>query len=210
MNAWWQFHSLGPKECGNFCNWMGFITMELLLEVTSLWGGDYGRASCTGHCESHLLAPELLPGQPKGLPPGYPVRMLSGFLQGLKQRTTWCHPVWQLCFLFNRLLSKLELNVAQHHLLSLSLWLDPECLPSGHCFIVSEVKVAQSCPTLCDPMDYTLHGILQATILEWVALPFSRGSFQPRDRTQISHIAGGFFTSWAISEAQREATSLLH
>ena len=44
-----------------------------------------------------------------------------------------------------------------------------------------KVKVAQSCPTLCDPMDYTVHGILQARILEWAAFPFSRGSSQPRD-----------------------------
>ena len=44
----------------------------------------------------------------------------------------------------------------------------------------SEVKAAQLCPTLCDPMDYTVHGILQARILEWVAFPFSRGSSQPR------------------------------
>ena len=51
--------------------------------------------------------------------------------------------------------------------------------------------------TLCDPMDYTVHGILQARILEWVAFLFSRGSSQPRDRTQISHTAGRFFTSWA-------------
>ena len=43
-----------------------------------------------------------------------------------------------------------------------------------------KVKVAQSCPTLWDPMDYTVHGILQARILEWVAFPFSRGPFQPR------------------------------
>ena len=57
------------------------------------------------------------------------------------------------------------------------------------------VKVAQSCPTLCNPMDYTLHGILQARILEWVAFPFSRGSSQPRDRTQASCIADVFFTS---------------
>ena len=57
------------------------------------------------------------------------------------------------------------------------------------------VKVAQSCLTLYDPMDYTIHGILQARILEWVAFPFSRGSSQPRDRTQVSHIAGGLFTS---------------
>ena len=43
-------------------------------------------------------------------------------------------------------------------------------------------------------MDYTVLGILQARILEWVAVPFSRGSSQPRDWTQVSHIAGGFFT----------------
>ena len=52
-----------------------------------------------------------------------------------------------------------------------------------------KVKVAQSCPTLGDPMDDTVHGILQAIILQWAAFPFSRGYSQPRDRTQVSHIA---------------------
>ena len=56
-----------------------------------------------------------------------------------------------------------------------------------------KVKVAQLCSTLCNPMDYTVHGILQAIILEWVAFPFSRGS--SRDGTQVSGIAGGFFTN---------------
>ena len=65
----------------------------------------------------------------------------------------------------------------------------------------SEVQVAQSCPTLCDPMDYIVHGILQARILECIAFPFSRGSSQPRDQTRVSCIAGGFFTNWAIMEA---------
>ena len=51
-------------------------------------------------------------------------------------------------------------------------------------------KVSHLCPILCNPMDYTVHGILQARILEWVAFPFSRGSFQPRDPTQVSCIAG--------------------
>ena len=54
----------------------------------------------------------------------------------------------------------------------------------------------QSCATLCDPMDYTVHGILQVRILEQVAFPFSRGSSQPRNQTQVSLIVGGFFTSW--------------
>ena len=53
-----------------------------------------------------------------------------------------------------------------------------------------KLKVVQSCPTLCDPMVYSVHGILQARILEWVAFPFSRGSSQPRDRTGVSCIAG--------------------
>ena len=54
----------------------------------------------------------------------------------------------------------------------------------------SESEVAQSCLTLCDPMDYTVYGILQARILEWVAISFSRGSSRPRDQTQVSRIRG--------------------
>ena len=69
---------------------------------------------------------------------------------------------------------------------------------------IQKVQVAQSCPTLCDPMDYRVHGILQARMLEWVAIPFSRRSSQPRGRTQVSHIAGWFFTSWATRQAHLE------
>ena len=58
-----------------------------------------------------------------------------------------------------------------------------------------KVKVAQSCLTLYDPVDYTVHEILQTRILECVAFPFFRGSSQPRDQTWVSHIAGGFFTN---------------
>ena len=64
----------------------------------------------------------------------------------------------------------------------------------------SEVKITQSCPALCNCMDYTVHGILQARIVEWVAFPFFRGSLQPRAQTQVSCIAGGLFTSWATRE----------
>ena len=64
-------------------------------------------------------------------------------------------------------------------------------------WIKGNVKVAQLCLTLWDPMDYIVHGILQARIMEWVAFPFSRWSSQPRDWTQVSCIAGRFFTSWA-------------
>ena len=65
--------------------------------------------------------------------------------------------------------------------------------------------VAQSCPTLCDPMDCSLpgasiHGIFQAIVLEWIAISFSRGSSRPRDRTQVSHIIDRRFTVWATRE----------
>ena len=74
----------------------------------------------------------------------------------------------------------------------------------------SEVKVFQSCLTLWDPMDCCLrgssvHGILQARILEWIAIPFFRGSSQPWDKTQVSGIAGRFFTIWATSETHQKS-----
>ena len=64
------------------------------------------------------------------------------------------------------------------------------------------VKVAQSCLILCNPVNYRDHRILQARILEWVAFASFRGSSQPRDRAQVSRIAGGCFTSWATGEAR--------
>ena len=69
-------------------------------------------------------------------------------------------------------------------------------------FYESESESHSVLLTLCDPMDSIVHGILQDRILEWVAFPFSRGSSQPRDRTQVSHMAGKFFTSWATKETQ--------
>ena len=79
---------------------------------------------------------------------------------------------------------------------------------NSHCYLWSEVKalVAQSCLTLWDPVNCSLpgssvHGIIQARILEWVAIPFSRGSSQPRDWTQVSYTAGRFFTIWSPREA---------
>ena len=63
-----------------------------------------------------------------------------------------------------------------------------------------KVKVTQSCPTLCDPMVYTVYGILQARILEWGAFSFSSGSSWPRNQTRVSCIACRFFTNWAIRE----------
>ena len=66
--------------------------------------------------------------------------------------------------------------------------------------LMMKMFFAQLCPTLCDPMEYNLpgssvQGILQARILGWVTIPFSRGSSQPRDQTRVSYIAGRFFTA---------------
>ena len=77
---------------------------------------------------------------------------------------------------------------------------------------LGEVKwseVAQSCPTLCNPVNCSLpgssvHRIFQARVLEWVVLSFSRGSSQPRDQTWVPHIAGRRFTIWATREAKSD------
>ena len=82
-----------------------------------------------------------------------------------------------------------------------------------------QVLVAQLCPTLCDPVEcslpsYSVHGILQARILEWISIPFSRVSSRHRNWTQVSHTTGRFFTAWAtgkgIFPAQGSNSVLCH
>ena len=72
---------------------------------------------------------------------------------------------------------------------------------------IQAVLSAQSCPALCNPMDYStpgssVHAVFQARILEWVAISFSRQSFRPRDRTQVSSIGRQSLYHWATREAQ--------
>ena len=87
---------------------------------------------------------------------------------------------------------------------------EPSCASDGTwthselCNSLCMCEVAQSCPTLCDPVDCSLpgsslHGILQARILEWVAMSFSRASSQPRGRTWVSRIVGRRFYLWVTS-----------
>ena len=68
--------------------------------------------------------------------------------------------------------------------------------------LAKKMKVTLSCLTLCNPMDYTIHGILQARMMKWVAGSLLSWVWsQLRDQTQVSHIVGEFLTSWAIKEA---------
>ena len=79
-----------------------------------------------------------------------------------------------------------------------------------------KVKGTQSCPTFATPWTdcsmpgSSVHGILHARILEWVAVPFCRGSSQPRGQTQIPCFAGGFFTVWATREEEIIHTDKLY
>ena len=83
-----------------------------------------------------------------------------------------------------------------------SVW----CHNNGRMLLCVCVLIVQSCLTLCNPMHcsppgFSVHDILQARILEWVAISFSRGSSQPRDGTWVSDVAGRLFTIWATREA---------
>ena len=89
-----------------------------------------------------------------------------------------------------------------------TLGLVPYSLDFLHLFLITPW-----CPTLCNPMDFSpsgssIHGLLQGRILEWVAIPFSRGSIQPRDGTWVSRIAGRFFIVGATREAQSKIKKL--
>ena len=97
----------------------------------------------------------------------------------------------------------LFLTCRQQPSLPVFTWPFSACI---HCFCCS---VAKSCLSLCDPMDCrtpgsSVHVILQARILEWVTIAFSRESSWPRDRTKVSCIAGGFFIVWATRENQEK------
>ena len=105
-------------------------------------------------------------------------------------------------FRANALCSLAKLSCKIYHgedILELSLTMPPSSLST----ICEKWKwKSLSRVQLCDPMDYIVHGILQTRILVWAAFPFSRDSSQSRDQTQVSHIAGGFFTSRATGKPQ--------
>ena len=96
-----------------------------------------------------------------------------------------------ICKFLVHILLKPSLKDFEHYFAS--LW--------NECKECSEWKSLSHVQLFAIPIDYTVLGILQARIVEWVAFSFSRGSSQPRDWTKVSHISGWFFTSWATREA---------
>ena len=96
---------------------------------------------------------------------------------------------YSLIFLTNMVIITQYICLSNHPLYTLNLYM-------LHVNYILRVKLKSfNRATLCNFMDYTVHDILQATILECVAVSFSRGSSQPRDQTQVSHITHGFLTS---------------
>ena len=83
----------------------------------------------------------------------------------------------------------------------------PWCISNNRCEVGASASVGSDCDSVdCNKPGSSVHGILQARILEWATFPFSRGSSWPRDPTWVSSIAGRFFTVWATREAQYEVT----
>ena len=127
-------------------------------------------------------------------------------LKKWEYQTTW-PASWEICMQVKK--QQPELNIQQQT----GFKLGKEYIKAVYChpayltYMQSAVcLVTPSRPTLCDPVDCSppgssVHGILQARILEWVVISFSSGSSQPRDRTWVSRISGGFFTVWATRDA---------
>ena len=159
------------------------------------------------------LPSRLLSGPRPSPPPPTAPRFLSGLLRAsLSSSLSFSHQPPHLLPPPSHLFLLSELSCfSSLHLLSLLFWLFHIFLSFVSCFCLylplSESPslgcvlclVAQSCPTLfnhmdCSPPGSSVYGIFLARTLEWVAMPSSRGSSQPRERSQASHIAGGFFT----------------
>ena len=146
--------------------------------------------------ESHSVVSDSLP--PHGLWTGHRIlqaRILEWVAFPFSMGSSWPRNQTRVSCTAGRFFTNWAIREAQS--ISSSHW---AFFMVQHSHPYMKVKVTQLWLTLRDPMDYTIHGILWARILEWVAFLFSRGSSQLRDQTQVSRIAGGFFTSWVTRE----------
>ena len=145
----------------------------------------------------------------QGTKPSFPSKLNSVSIFQLKQHTRQKESCWRLTHQGQQQLDFLIKILVQIHFKGADPFIVQSREASGRCSVTYvfklnsclllpqslTMKATQSCLTLCNPMDYTVHGILQIRILKWIAFPFSKGSSQPRDRTQVSCLQGGFFTS---------------
>ena len=118
---------------------------------------------------------------------------MTGISETWEVRMKWRHfyNYWTLTMCQHIINILRVLHIFSHLLLVMTyLWSRCESESESHSVVSYSLR----------PMDYTVHGILQARKLDWVAFPFSEGSSQPRDWIQVSHIADRFFTSWATRE----------
>ena len=158
----------------------------LAMEQLSLWATTNEPVLCCCCCVASVVSDSVRPHRRQ------PTRLPRPWDSPSKNTGVGCH-----CLLWNLCSRGQELQLLKP--------LSSRTRAVQH----EEAKVAQLCLTFSDPMNCSLpgssvHGILQARLLEWVAVPFSRRSSQPRNKTGVSCIAGEFFTSGAIREAQQE------
>ena len=163
--------------------------------------------------------------------PYYVITLIHTYMNNIQKWSHFCESCWTLCDPMDCNLSGFsdhgifQARILEWVAISLSRgssqprdWTWVSCIAGRRFTILAtretqvkeKVKVAQSCLTLRDPMDYKVHQILQARILEYSeAFTVSRGSFQPRDQTQVSHIAGRCFTSCATGKPKNTGVGSL-
>ena len=148
---------------------------------------------------------DLIPGRILGRPHGggHGNSLLYSYLENPIDRGTWWATVRRVAKSGKRL-KQLCMHAHRNNLyyIHVCMYVYIYMYIVQHIYVCVCVLVAQSCLILCNPMNCSLpgssvHGILQARILQWVIVLFSRGSSWPKNRTQVSRIAGGFFTIWA-------------
>ena len=138
--------------------------------------------------------------------------VLAGWISTDRRTCCLCSPATSLCQVTLSLSRpRCYWNTMSHCYFLISFqWTSLGCAAEDCGGLEVKVKVTQSCPTLCNSVEYSppgssIHGIIQARILEWVAIPFSRGSSRPRDQTRVSHL----HCRWILYHLNHQVLELL-